>query len=156
MSFTDLLQLLVNWYNKMSLHDLIEIISGIAVLIGSLVALRGINTWRREFRVKRDVPLAEEVLALFYQAGDAIRYIRHIYAHGDEGKSRQATEEEDEETKKARDKAYVVVERYQKHQEIFNKLQSLRYSFMVRFGPEKGRLFNEIPSILNPNQVSRK
>jgi hypothetical protein len=43
----------------------------------------------------------------------------------------------------------VVYERYQKHEEMFNKLQSTRYRFMARFGRENEIPFVELNEILN-------
>lgn len=55
-----------------NLKDWIDLIQGASVIIASCVAIFGINAWRKEFVDKRRIELAEEVLALFYQAKDII------------------------------------------------------------------------------------
>lgn len=52
------------------------LIRNVLVIIASIVAIYGIRAWRREFIGKRKIELAEEVLALFYETRDIIRYIR--------------------------------------------------------------------------------
>jgi hypothetical protein len=66
----------INYYRNMTFKDWIDIAQIVSVLVASLVAIRGIQAWRREFVGKRRIELAEEVLALFYQAKDAIGWIR--------------------------------------------------------------------------------
>ena len=56
---------------------LLEYLSQSAIIIASITAIYGINAWRREYRGKKDIDLAEETLALFYKAKDAISAIRN-------------------------------------------------------------------------------
>jgi hypothetical protein len=55
-----------------TLKDWIDLIQGVSVIIASGMAFVGIKAWREEFVGKRRIELAEEVLALFYQAKDII------------------------------------------------------------------------------------
>ena len=103
----------------------LEIINTLAIVIASGVAICGITAWRKEFQGKRNIELAEEILALFYEAKDAIRAIRCPLSHQCEGAMR--------ESQQAIDSA-IVYERYEKKREIFNKLGSKRYQFEARFG----------------------
>jgi hypothetical protein len=43
-------------------------IRDISILIGIWVAIYSIDSWRREFQGKRQIELAEETLAMFYEA----------------------------------------------------------------------------------------
>lgn len=126
-----------------------ELISNISVVIASCVAIYGINAWRREFRGKRRIELAEDVLALFYEAQDVIRAIRSPLAFGGEGSTRKPQDNETPKVKKARDDAYVVVERYQKRQELFSKIHSMRYRFMAQIDCEAAKPFEDLRGIVN-------
>lgn len=126
----------------------IQIVESLAVIAAALVAIYGISSWRREMKGRKEYELAEEVLALFYEAKDRISAIRSPLGRSDEGKSRQTSPEESPEEKDAFDRAYVVFERYQKHQETFNRLHMLRYRFMALFGREKAKPFDDINKII--------
>ena len=86
---------------------------------------------------------------LFYQARDAIRDIRNPFGSIDEGSSRQKADNESEAETKLLNQAYVVIERYKKHEDVFNKLQSTRYRFMARFGRENETPFIDLNTVLN-------
>ena len=47
--------------------------------------------------------------------------------------------------KEIRDRAFVVIERFQKEKETFDRLHALRYRFMVLFGNDKESLFKDLP-----------
>ena len=127
----------------------IEIIKAISIILASIVAIYGINSWRRELRCKRKIELAEETLVLFYQAFDAINNMRFPGSFGHEGKSREKEEGESDDVKKVRDNAYVLVERYKTYEEIFSRIKSLRYRFMVIFGKDCGEPFERIGKLIN-------
>ncbi len=129
--------------------EIIEIFESLAVIVASIFAIYGINSWRREMKGRKEFELAEEVLALFYEAQDKIRAIRSPMGWAGEGESRKAGLEETEEEKRILDQAYAVFERYQKNQEPFNRLHALRYRFMVVFGREKAKPFDELRGLLS-------
>lgn len=60
----------------MTLSDWLNVVQAGSVVVAAVVAARGINTWQREYIGKRRMELAEEVLAMFYEARDAIRDVR--------------------------------------------------------------------------------
>ena len=126
----------------------------LSLIVASWTAIYGIDSWRREYRGKKRAELAEEALCLFYEGRDAIRHIRNPFAHGEEGKTRKVGEDETPEEKEAYDKAYVLIERYNSHIELFNKLHSMRYRFMAQFGVESGKPFEDFRRILNKVLVS--
>jgi len=127
---------------------IIEIINTLAIVIASIVAICGISAWRREFQGKRKIELAEDVLSLFYEAKDAIRAIRNPLGFQGEGTTRKPEENETPMQKEARDRVYFIYERFEKRQEIFNKLHSKRYQFKARFGPEKDKPFEDLKDII--------
>jgi len=133
----------------MCVQQTLDPLQTVAVVIASLVAIWGVNAWRREYTGKRNIDLAEEVLALFYQARDAIRGIRSPFGHSGEGFTREASEDETPEEKRTRDSAYVPFERYERHQEMFGRLGALRYRFAARFGKEYRRPFDDIERVIN-------
>jgi len=130
----------------------LNVLESISVIVASVIAactvIYGINAWRREYTGKRRLDLAEEVLALFYEARDAIRFIRNPFSHGGEGSSRKPAENETPEEKQANDRAYIVFERYAKYQELFNKINSMRYRYMAHFGKDSAKPFTELSKIV--------
>jgi hypothetical protein len=123
---------------------LLSILQDVAVIIASCTAIYGISAWRREFVGRRRIELSEEVLVLFYEARDAIRFMRSPLGYLGEGESRPAREDEFPDEKEIRDKAYVLVERFNKRQKIFGKIQAYRYRFMAQFGKEAAQPFDEL------------
>jgi hypothetical protein len=120
-----------------------------SIILAAGVAIFGIDAWRREYVGKRRMELAEEVLALFYQARDVIRQIRNPFGLAGEGETRKADPNESPEKKRALDNAYVVFERYNKHTELFGRLHALRYRFMAQIGIEEAKPFNDLSGILS-------
>jgi hypothetical protein len=96
----------------MLLKDWAEIAQSTSVILASLFAIYGIDAWRREYVGKRRIELAEEVLALFYQA-------------------------------------YVLIERYNRHIEVFSRIHALRYRFMAQFGTDSSAPFDELNRVIN-------
>jgi hypothetical protein len=109
----------------------------------------GVNAWRQEYVGKRRLELAEEVLALFYEARDTINYIRNPFSYAGEGGTRNAGPNESPEEKRINDNVYIVFERYNKRQDLFNKLYSMRYRYMARFGKDSAKPFDELNNIMN-------
>lgn len=141
----------------MTVASILESISVIvASAIASFTVIFGINAWKREYLGRRKIELAEEVLSLFYEARDAIRYIRNPFGYGGEGSTRNATPTESPEEKQINDNAYVVFERYNKRQDLFNKLYSMRYRYMAQFGKDAARPFDDLNKIMNDIFISAR
>lgn len=135
------------WQNGVSIFG--ELASLISTLIAVFAFVWGVNAWRREFIGKRRIELAEEVLALFYEAQAAIGEIRNPFGFVGEGASRQRSEDETTEQSETLDKAYVVFERYHKHEKLFAQLRSMKYRIMATFGAPSGEAFDELAFTLN-------
>jgi len=118
-------------------------------MIASVVAVYGIDAWRREFRGRRRLELAEEVLALFYEARDRIAAIRNLAGFAGEGRTREPGPDEDPEHKDRLDRAYVLIERYSAHQSVFARIQALSYRFIAVFGSDAGQPFRDLNGVLN-------
>ena len=126
-----------------------DIITAISVATAAIAFVVGVNAWKREFIGKRRIELAETVLALFYEAQDAIREIRNPFSLGGEGKTRKRSDNEREEVSALLDQAYVVFERYQKREKLFAELRSMKYRVMATFGSNAGDPFDELNINLN-------
>jgi hypothetical protein len=133
-----------------------QVIQAGSLTVAALTAIYGITAWRVEFVGKKRIDLAEEVLVRFYEARDVIRMIRSPFGYVGEGGSRQAGEHERAEEKQVLDNAYVAFERYEKHRELFNQLQSLRYRFMAQFGVAAVQPFDDLDRILRDIFISAR
>jgi len=140
----------------MIIVNILQVMSHIAVIAASVVAIWGINAWRREFKGKRDIELAEDVLCLFYRAERAIEAIRFPIYNLREGQNREPEPNETPEQKQARDRAYVVFKKIMEHSDIFDELYKLRFRFMARFGKDKVKPFDEVKRIVDEIWVSTK
>jgi hypothetical protein len=101
---------------------------------------------QRELSGEKEYELAEEVLSLFYRARDIIKAIRSPF--GGEGNTRKPRDNETPEQKKTRGRAYVVIERYQKEKETFDRLYALKFRFMALFGNDKEQPFRNLDLIV--------
>ena len=133
-----------------------ESIQNVSMLIGIWVAIYGINSWRREHTGKRKIEIAEETLALFYEARDAIHHIRHPASFPHETDDIEKAEGEREQEWKARKNASVVFKRYNSYQALFGKLQAIRYRFMAQFGKEKAKPFDDLNGIVTEITVAAR
>ena len=136
--------------------ETVAILKEISLLIGIWVAIYGIDSWRREHKGKRQMELAEETLALFYEASDVIAYIRNILSYGSETESIARGENETEERYEARKQASIVFKRYNENQELFNKIHAMRYRFMAQIGKKQAEPFEELRKIVNEIFISAR
>jgi hypothetical protein len=125
-----------------------EVLTQISVLIGIWVAIYGIDAWRREHVGKRQIELAEETLALFYEAVDAVKHLRHPASFGAEIDDIKRVAGESEKAFDARKHASVVFYRHKQYQQLFSKLHATRYRFMAQFGKAATKPFDELHSIV--------
>ena len=111
--------------------------------LGGWAALRGVNAWRAETVGRRKAELAEEVLAQFYQAKDALTWARLPFgdataqAPGAEGDGRGA------------EAMAAPIERLNQASQVFSGLQASRYRFMAYFGEEAAKPFDELRKVHN-------
>ena len=133
---------------------IVSIIKGLSIIIASIVAVRGLNSWRFELKGKKEIELAEQVLALFYECRDAIKMIRNPFSFSGEGQTRKRSENEIENETKLLDQAYVVFERYEKVKSSFTTLRSLKYRFIIVFGKDSEEPFIKLFQTMNEILVS--
>ena len=125
-----------------------------AVISACWAIISGIGAWKREFIGKRQIELAEQVLAKFFEIKDAIAMIRSPFSRSDEGSSRKRSEHESRETSELLDRGYIVFERYSTKESAFADFNTLKYRFMASFGAESEQIFTDTTTILNTIFVS--
>ena len=125
-----------------------------AVISACWAIISGIGAWKREFIGKRQIELAEQVLAKFFEIKDAIAMIRSPFSRSDEGSSRKRNEHESRETSDLLDRGYIVFERYSTKESAFADFNTLKYRFMASFGAESEQIFTDTTTILNTIFVS--
>lgn len=133
----------------MNATELFNVLQSISIVIASIVAIYGINSWRREAKWKRKYELAEETLSLFYEVRERLDIIRNPFSHSEEGKTRKRNENESSEETEIFDRAYVAFERFEKEKTPFLKLYSIKYRFIAVFGIEYNEPFDEVRKIVN-------
>lgn len=128
---------------------MIEVITQLSAIVAIWVAIYGIDSWRREHMGRKRSDTAEEALALMYEAADAIEHIRHPVSFSNEHGEIARGERESDEQWQARKNANVAFARYNRYQELFNKLHAMRYRFMAQFGKDKAAPLIEIRRVVN-------
>lgn len=106
----------------------------ISIAIAAFTAIYGINSWRREVKWKRQYELGEEVLVLMYEFHQAIRQMRNPWRHGLETEMKELE---------------VIRSRHEKRSDTFNKLQSLKFRFMVVYDKGSEVYFKQLEDIVN-------
>jgi hypothetical protein len=136
------------------MREIVTLAQASAVIAACWAIISGIGAWKREFIGKRQIELAEQVLAKFFEIKDAIAMIRSPFSHSGEGKTRQRSEHEAPETAQLLDRGYIVFERYSKKEAAFVEFNTLKYRFMASFGAEAEQIFVDTNSVLNSIFVS--
>ena len=137
----------------MTFKDWMDVLQAVFVIVASIVAVDGIDAWRKEFRGKRKIELAEEVLELFYQAKDIIASERFPAYFASGYSKREANQAETPKQKQTRDLAHVTFQRYHKHNKIFSRIYALRYRVMAQFGKSSTAPFDGMKSVLDDLQT---
>lgn len=140
----------------MTITEISQFVQSFSIIVASLAAVYGFDAWRREFIHKRRVELAELVLELFYKARDVIFEIRSPFGYAREGATRRADEDENPEHKNALDTAYVLIERYNKHSELFAQIRATRYRVMAQLGIKAVEPFDALNRLVNELLLSAR
>lgn len=126
--------------------ELATVVQAVSVLAACWAIISGIGAWKREFSGKRQIELAEQVLAKFFEIRDAITFIRNPFSHKGEGSTRQRGDHETPEQTQLLDRGYIVIERYVQKEAAFAEFNTLRYRFMASFGFQTEEIFTETNS----------
>ncbi|MEO7559070.1 MAG: hypothetical protein ABIT23_02295 [Nitrosospira sp.] len=133
---------------------LLEVLNQFSAFIAIWLAIYGIDSWRREHTAKRQIELAEETLALFYEAADAIKYMRNPASYSSETEDVVKAENESDAGYRARKQASIIFKRYRDNKELFSKLHAMRYRFMAQIGKEPAKPFDDLRGVVNEIQSS--
>lgn len=134
--------------------EIITLAQAGAVILACWAIISGIGAWKREFIGKRQIELAEQVLAKFFEGKDAIAMIRSPFSRSDEGSTRKRSEHESSETSELLDRGYIVFERYSMKETVFSEFNTLKYRFMASFGADAEQIFIDANAVLNSIFVS--
>jgi len=129
--------------------EIATIAQSVAVISACWAIISGIGAWKRQFIGKRQIELAEQTLAKFFEVKDAIAFIRNPFYREDEGKTRKKDENEPHYVSRLLDQGYIVVERYSKKESIFADFNTLKYRFMASFGSDTEEIFTDTFKVLN-------
>ena len=133
-----------------------EIAQAVAIIAACWAIVSGVGAWKREFLGKRQIELAEEVLATFFEVKDSIAFIRSPFASTNEGKSRKRAEGESAVDAELLDRGYIVIERYTQREAAFARFNTLKYKFMASFGKGTEPIFLETNAVLHSIFVSAR
>jgi len=136
--------------------ETLQILRDLILIVGTCIAVYGIDSWRREHRGKRQLELAEEVLAAFYEAHDVINYMRHPFSFGGETDDIERADNESDAAYEARKNASIVFKRYNQNSELFSKIHASRYRFMALIGKDEAKPFDELRKIVNEIQTAAR
>ena len=126
------------------IDSVVKALEGASIIIASWAVIYGVSAWRREFIGRRRIELAEDTLVLFYDARDAIRQIRFPVKFTKEGQTRERGADESPELTQLLDNSYVTIERFNKHQKLFSKIQAASHRFTAQFGKDQIQPFIKI------------
>lgn len=136
--------------------EIATIAQAVSIATACWAIIAGIGAWKREFIGKRQIELAEQVLAKFFEVKDAIAFIRNPFSSSDEGRSRERRAGESAEESELLDRGYIVVERYTKKESIFADFNTFKYKFMASFGPHTEQIFVDTNKTLNSIFISAR
>jgi len=125
----------------------------IATLVGAIVALYALKTWKREYTFKRNSELLEEAKVLFYQAEHAIAYLRNGFIFTNELQGFEFPSELEGGYSKERYRyTFTIQQRFDEKQHIFDKLYAIELRVRARFGNESisafGRMKEKVKQLL--------
>jgi hypothetical protein len=121
------------------------LLTALTAIVGVTIAARGLTKWRVETIGKRQAELAEEILADFYEARDAIEQIR--FPTMQYPVSRPRKDDETEADSGMLDMYWSIGERLNAKSELFAKVSSRRYRLIAHFGAQAGEPFKELERI---------
>jgi len=137
----------------MTLTEMVAVIGG---TVTAMLALYGLDAWRREHAGKRRMELAEDALALFYEAEVAIAHVRSPASFGHERQDLVRDDQETDAQYAARQQASIVFVRFATYSELFNKIYAMRYRFMAQIGKAEAQPFADLRGIVNEVQSSAR
>lgn len=132
----------------MSFSDVVSVMGDVAVIAGAGAAIFGINAWKRETLWRKHSDLAEKALLSVYEMETAINAVRSPFSSNIEYEGREREEGETPHEKSARDRAYVVFTRLQKHNDVYGEMRTIKQRCRVMFGDSYTKIFDDLWAII--------
>jgi len=128
----------------------LDCLDSVAVIIASVVAIWGINTWKREHVGRRRIDLAEETLALFYEARDVINATRS--AIGQAGDTELVEEwasynETDASSGGPAPPPLLALRLSRRQRDLFSRIRAVRFRFAAAFGRDAAQPFYDLLAV---------
>lgn len=137
---------MVEWSTLETVAKFFGYASSILVL---LLAVYGVDSWRREHPGKRRIELAEDTLALFYEGGGRDSAYTPPFSTGSESADLERGPRETDAQFRARQNASVAFHRHNQHSELFSRLHAMRYRFMAQVGKAEAAPFDELRDVVS-------
>jgi hypothetical protein len=136
----------VGWV--LNMIQLAPLVQALSVIAACWAIIAGINAWKREYIGKRQIDLAEQTLAKFFEVKDAIRFIRNPLVRIDEVKVRAKSPDEPDESFML-SRSYLALERYATKEAVFIDFRILQYKFLASFGYQHQGIFEQMSWIID-------
>ncbi len=124
--------------------DILDTIQLLFVALTSVVAMYGIDTWRREFKWKKKYELAEELLLCVYEVRECFTVIRNPFISAKELTPNQTNESTPSDILKRSNQASAIFDRIERSNDFFMKLNVLEHRFVLLFGKEVGKYIENL------------
>ncbi len=125
-----------------------DILASIAVTAASFFAMYKVNEWRRESVWKRKSKITIKTRVAFFEISDCINSIRNPFNYVGEGETRKKSSNETSSETELLNRAYVIIERFEKQKKLFMNLKKLEYKFIAEFNSEKAKPFKDINKLM--------
>jgi hypothetical protein len=127
-----------------------------ASLITAAIALYGLGAWREQTAAKRQIELAEDALACFYEARDALTHIRSPFSWSNEEDAGERRQGETDGQYEARNRASVAFYRFKTYEDLFSKIHAMRYRFGAAFGEPAMAPYSELRQLMQTVLLSAR
>jgi hypothetical protein len=124
------------------------LVTALAAATGAVIAVLGYRKWLPESVGKRKIELAEDILADMYEAREVFAWARFPGGYGAEGTSRPTLREESDHERELKNAYARTIERLNKENELWGRIQSRKYRAMAYFGDAGGVPMLEIKKIV--------
>lgn len=132
-----------------NVETICSIIQAVSVVFAAVVAIRGINAWKEEFRGKRRIELAENALELCYRVQAAITAIRCLGGViASESIAAEAEKTEPAPERKPSEELTETHRRIEERQEVIEKLYAMRYRVKVGLGRKAAGVIEELRNVV--------
>lgn len=131
------------------IKDIANFLTSAGEILAILLAIYGIDAWRREAMWKHKSELCEEVLALCYETKEIISYMRSPGGFSGEGETRKKDEGEPDDVCRKKNLAWIPIERHNQHLEKLSRLWALSYRFRAQFSIQESQPIEELHVVIN-------